>query len=66
MGYSKAGDRASVQFQQAPGLIWHVQRCGFSSCRQRFCWVVVVFTARWMKMAPVGDQENDLCFPLPA
>jgi len=23
MGYSEAGDSASVQFQQAPGLIWH-------------------------------------------
>ena len=29
MGYSKAGDRASVQFQQAPGLIWHPAKMWF-------------------------------------
>lgn len=41
-----------------------MQKCGFSSCQQRFCWVVVVFTARWMKMAPLRDQDNYLGFPL--
>lgn len=56
MGCCKAGDRASAQFQQAPGV--------YSSCQKRFCWVVVVFTVRWM--APVEDQENCLHFPLPA
>lgn len=56
MGGCKTGDGASARFQQAPGV--------YSSCQKRFCWVVVVFTVRWM--APVEDQENHLHFPFPA
>lgn len=66
MGHGKAGGRASLRFQQAPGFACCLQRCGVSLCQQRFCRAVLDFTARWMKMALAGDQENYLHLPLPA